>query len=395
MSKVYSLLSELKAASYAPAKAELAEITAFANSNGNASALYPWDLPYWAKRLEEERYAYTEEELRPYFPLEQVLSGLFALVQDLFAIRVEAADGQAPVWHPQVRYFKIFDQNNEHIASFFLDPYSRPEDKRGGAWMNDCVPRTVQNARLVHVPVAYLICNSSRPVNDKPCLMTFSEIRTLFHEFGHGLQHMLTQVNYLDVAGINGVEWDAVELPSQFMENWCYERDTLRRISCHIETKEVLPDAFIDKLNRAKNYRAAQMMLRQLQFALVDLALHHDFDPHGTQTVFDLQREIAKETSVIAPIDEDYFLCSFSHIFAGGYAAGYYSYKWAEVLSADAFEAFLEVGLENKSRICEVGRKFRDTVLALGGSRPAKEVFELFRGRPSSSTALLKHSGLA
>ncbi len=391
---VYKLLEDLKTASFSPAKKELEEIEAFARKGNFVGTMMPWDLPYWAKRLEEDRYSYTEEELRPYFPIEQVLTGLFGLVKEIFAIEVVACDGEVPVWHPDVRYFKIYDDKRSHLASFFLDPYSRPEDKRGGAWMNECVPRTVVDGKLVHVPVAYLVCNSGSPVDGKPCLMTFSEVETLFHEFGHGLQHMLTEVDVLDVAGISGIEWDAVELPSQFMENWCYHEPTLRTLSGHYQTKAPLPESFITKVKAAKNYRAAQLMLRQLQFALIDMRLHHDFPESEDQTPFALAREIAKETSVIAPIPEDFFLCSFSHIFSGGYAAGYYSYKWAEVLSADAFEAFVEVGLANQAKLRDVGRKFRSSVLALGGSKPAKEVFEIFRGRLAKPDALLRHSGL-
>jgi len=264
--------------------------------------------------------------------------------------------------------------------------------------MDQCVGRSrllAPAGAAVRLPVAYLICNQTPPVGGKPSLMTFSEVKTLFHEFGHGLQHMLTTVDYGMAAGISNVEWDAVELPSQFMENWCYHRETLRGLSEHVETGEPLPQELFEKILAARNYRAGSLMLRQLYFACMDLALHHRFDPNGNRSIFDVQHQVAASTTVLPPLPEDRFLCSFGHIFAGGYGAGYYSYKWAEVLSADAFAAFEEAGLDNDDALAEVGRRYRETVLALGGSRHPMEVFKAFRGREPTTAALLRHSGLA
>jgi oligopeptidase A len=288
-----------------------------------------------------------------------------------------------------VRYFRIRDESGADIAAFFLDPYSRPSEKRGGAWMDECVGRAP--GRL---PVAYLVCNQVPPVAGKPSLMTFAEVETLFHEFGHGLQHMLTRVDHPLAAGIRNVEWDAVELPSQFMENWCYHRETLRRLSGHFETGAPLPDDLFDKIRSARTYRSGSDMLRQIYFALTDLALHHGYDPDGGETPNDVQRRIASRTTTLPPLPEDRSLCSFTHIFAGGYAAGYYSYKWAEVLSADAFAAFEEAGLDDEPAVARTGRRYRDTVLALGGSLHPLEVFRAFRGREPTTDALLRHAGL-
>ena len=393
-SAVQKMFDELLGAALETGKKELAEITQLANKSGLEGELKHWDVAFWAERLREERYAFTDEELRPYFSLERVLDGLYSLCERLFGITVKPADGKAPVWHEDVRYFEVFNEAGEQIAAFYLDPYSRPENKRGGAWMDDCVARDVSSSEK-RLPVAHLICNGTPPVGDTPSLMTFREVETLFHEFGHGLQHMLTTVDLRDASGINGVEWDAVELPSQFMENWCYHRPTLLGMAIHYETGEVLPDDLFQKICKARNYRAASGMLRQLQFGMTDMALHSRFDPNGKQSVFDIHAEIAQKTSPMPPLPENKFLCAFSHIFAGGYAAGYYSYKWAEVLSADAFAAFEDAGLDDESAVAQTGRKFRDTVLAEGGSRHPMEIYRDFRGREPSTEALLRHNGLA
>jgi oligopeptidase A len=390
---VQTMSERLRSAAFDVAKAELADVTQFANANGHDGPLCHWDIAFWAERLREERYAFTDEELRPYFSLDRVLAGLFDLCHRLFGITIKSADGKAPVWHKDVRYFEVRNEAGQGIAAFYLDPYSRPKNKRGGAWMNDCICRTV-SGNHTRLPVAHLICNSTPPTGDIPSLMTFREVETLFHEFGHGLQHMLTTVNERDASGINGVEWDAVELPSQFMENWCYHRPTLMNMAIHYETGETLPDALYKKLCAARHYRAASQLLRQLQFGLTDLALHSAFDPNGTETAFDVERRIAERTSVLAPLPENRFLCSFQHIFAGGYAAGYYSYKWAEVLSADAFAAFEEAGLDDEQAVTKIGRRFRDTVLSLGGSRHPMEVFRDFRDRDPDPDALLRQCGL-
>ncbi|UJB70469.1 M3 family metallopeptidase [Acaryochloris sp. 'Moss Beach'] len=399
VSAVETLQEQLRQASFDQATAELETLKTFAKEQGSEedSDLKHWDVSFWAERQREAKFDITDEQLRPYFPLPQVLDGLFNLVNRLFGVTVTAADGQAPVWQEDVRYFQVANEQGEPIAHFYLDPYSRPAEKRGGAWMDECLGRakfhrgdTVQT----RLPVAYLICNQTPPVDGKPSLMTFREVETLFHEFGHGLQHMLTQVDYAGAAGISNVEWDAVELPSQFMENWCYDRQTLMGMAKHYETGESLPEEYYQKLLAARTYMSGSTMLRQLHFGMVDMELHHNYEPGGSEKVKQVRDRIAKTTTILPPLPEDSFLCSFGHIFAGGYSAGYYSYKWAEVLSADAFSAFEEAGLENDAAIRETGRRFRDTVLALGGSQHPMEVFKSFRGREPSTEALLRHSGL-
>ncbi|MEB3343493.1 M3 family metallopeptidase [Okeania sp.] len=396
---VEKLLEELRSVSYDAAYKDLEDLKAYAASKNapEANDLKHWDTSFWSERLREAKFSFTAEELRPYFPLPQVLDGLFALVKRIFGINITVADGTAPVWHEDVRYFQVSDETNTPIAYFYLDPYSRPSEKRGGAWMNECVTRTkiVENGETtLRLPVAYLQCNQTPPINDRPSLMTFSEVETLFHEFGHGLQHMLTKVDYAGAAGINNIEWDAVELPSQFMENWCYDRSTLFGMAKHYETGETLPEHYYQKLLAARNYMSGSAMLRQLHFALVDIELHHRYQPGGKETVVDVRKRIAETTTVLQPLPEDSFLCVFGHIFSGSYAAGYYSYKWAEVLSADAFAAFEEAGLENEEAIATCGKRFRDTVLALGGSLHPIEVFQTFRGREPNTEPLLRHSGL-
>lgn len=396
---VEALLEELRQASYHAAVQDLEQLKAFAASKQapEADNLQHWDTSFWAERQREEKFAFTAEELRPYFPLPQVLDGLFALVNRLFNITVTPADGQAPVWHEEVRYFQITDDNGTPLAYFYLDPYSRPAEKRGGAWMDTCINRrkiAENGLTAVRLPVAYLVCNQSPPVDGNPSLMTFDEVETLFHEFGHGLHHMLTKVDYTAAAGINNVEWDAVELPSQFMENWCYERPTLFGMARHYQTGEPLPEHYYQKLLAARNYMSGSAMLRQIHFSQVDLELHCRYRPGGDETAADVRHRLAKTTTVLPPLPEDAFLCAFGHIFAGGYAAGYYSYKWAEVLSADAFAAFEEVGLENEAAIQATGKRYRDTVLALGGSHHPMKVFVSFRGRQPSTVSLLKHTGL-
>ncbi len=395
VASVEQLLGELRAASHDTAVAELNELADFARSHGSEDELAHWDVAYWAERMREQLYELSDEELRPYFPLPSVLEGLFALAARLFDIRIEAADGEVQVWHPDVRYFRVTTPEGEPVAAFYLDPYSRPAEKRGGAWMDECVGRSNSKGATPRLPVAYVICNQSAPVGDNPSLMTFSELRTIFHEFGHALQHMLTRVDHSLASGIRGVEWDAVELPSQFMENWCYHKETLLGLSRHVDSGEALPDELFDRIVKARNFRSASAMLRQIYFATLDLELHHRWGIEAGESVLELQRRVAADNTVLAPLAEDRFLCSFGHIFAGGYAAGYYSYKWAEVLSADAFAAFEDAGLDDTGVIAATGKRFRDTVLALGGSRPPMEVFEAFRGREPSSEALLRHSGLA
>ncbi len=416
---VEALMEELRLASYDAAVRELADIKAFAQDSletsldsSSPSKIPPdikppdikqWDLPFWSERMREREFDLSDEALRPYFPLPRVLEGLFGLAERLFGIRISAADNQAPIWHPDVRYFQVADADQgEVIAHFYLDPFSRPAEKRGGAWMDECIVRAGVGSgagsgaagQSVRLPVAYLICNQSPPIDDKPSLMTFGEVETLFHEFGHGLQHMLTRVDYPGAAGINNVEWDAVELPSQFMENWCYERETLFGMARHYETGEPLPEADYQKLLAARHFMTGNAILRQVNFGWVDMALHSQYQPGGEESVGEVRDRIAQKTVILEPLREDASLCSFGHIFSGGYAAGYYSYFWAEVLSADAFAAFEEAGLEDKANIAAIGRRFRDTVLALGGSRHPMAVFKAFRGREPSTQALLRHRGL-
>jgi len=398
VAEVEQLLEELRAAAYPVATAELDALRAIASRHGapEAGDLKPWDVAYWAEKLRQESFELDGEALRPWFPLEQVLQGLFGLCQRLFDIRIVATEaGDAPSWHPDVRYFRVLDgASGNPLAAFYLDPYSRPGSKRGGAWMDECLGRGVSPSGQAVLPVAYLICNQSPPVGQTPSLMTFDEVETLFHEFGHGLQHMLTTVDRPQAAGINNVEWDAVELPSQFMENWCYDRATLMGMARHWQTGEPLPEADYQKLLAARTFMGGSATLRQVHFALTDLRLHSVWTADCGQSPEQLRRELARTTTVLEPIAEDAFLCAFSHIFAGGYAAGYYSYKWAEVLSADAFSAFEEVGLDVEDEVVATGRRFRDTVLSLGGSRAPAEIFEAFRGRQPSSEALIRHSGL-
>lgn len=396
---VEALLEELRVVSYDAAVQDFEDLKEFAAAKNapEAQDLKHWDLSFWAERQREEKFAFTAEELRPYFPLPQVLDGLFGLVQRIFGITITPADGQAPVWHEDVRYFQVSDETGNAIAYFYLDPYSRPAEKRGGAWMDECINRAKlieKGTASVRLPVAYLQCNQTPPVDEKPSLMTFGEVETLFHEFGHGLQHMLTIVDYPGAAGINNIEWDAVELPSQFMENWCYDRATLFGMAKHYKTGEALPEHYFQKLKDARTYMSGTAMLRQLNFSLLDLELHHRYQPGGEETVIDVRNRLAEKTTILQPLSEDAFLCAFNHIFAGGYAAGYYSYKWAEVLSADAFAAFEEAGLEDEKAVEKIGKTFRETVLALGGSLHPMEVFKAFRGREPSTQPLLIHSGL-
>jgi len=401
---VEALLKGLHDASKPAAVRELAELTAFAREHGSTDELALWDIGYWARRLREARFTYSDEDLRPYFPLPRVLDGLFGLVHRLFGVTIRARP-EVTGWHPDVTFYDVVDERAVTIAGFFLDPYSRPADKRGGAWMNECRGRTRRLPASdtapggVRTPIAYLVCNQTPPVagssGTTPSLMTWNEVSTLFHELGHGLQHMLTEVELGPVAGINGVEWDAVELPSQFMENWLRHRPTLASFARHWQTGEAIPATLVDRVLAATTFRAGSGFLRQLYFARLDLALHHDYDPRGSRTIWDLQRVVAADNTVVAPLDEDRFLCAFGHLFAGGYAAGYYSYKWAEVLSADAFAAFEEAGLDDEAQVSAVGRRFRATILALGGSVPPMDVYQSFRGRAPNTDALLRHNGLA
>ncbi|CAN7037555.1 unnamed protein product [Brassica rapa subsp. trilocularis] len=398
--KADELLEKLRSASWAPAVQDIEDLKSFAKNQGAAEAdsLTHWDVTFWSERLRESKYDINEEELRPYFSLPKVMDGLFRLAKTLFGIDVVPADGVAPVWNSDVRFYCVKDSSGTPTAYFYFDPYSRPSEKRGGAWMDEVFSRSrvmAQKGSSVRLPVAQMVCNQTPPVGDKPSLMTFREVETVFHEFGHALQHMLTKEDEGLVAGIRNIEWDAVELPSQFMENWCYHRDTLMSIAKHYQTGETLPEDVYKKLLAARTFRAGSLSLRQLKFATVDLELHTKYVPGGTESIYDVDQRVSIKTQVIPPLPEDRFLCSFSHIFAGGYAAGYYSYKWAEVLSADAFSAFEDAGLDDIKAVKETGQRFRNTILALGGGKaPLQQVFVAFRGREPSPEPLLRHNGL-
>jgi len=389
---VMEMIQFLFEKSRAPAGRELEEVKQFAQDNGHKGELTLWDLPYWSEKQKQALFSFTEEELRPYFPLESVLSGLFEVTERAFNVNIVAADGEVPVWDEAVRFFHLEDKvTGKRLASFFLDPYVRTGEKRGGAWMSPAIGRS---RVLDHKPVAYLVCNGSPPVGGKPSLMTFSDVETLFHEFGHGLQHMCTTVEHAPAAGISNVEWDAVEIPSQFMENFCYDRATLMAFAKHYETNESLPDDLFDKLVSARYHHAALMMLRQLQFASIDMKLHSkEFDASKDDPIA-LQKSIMEQMAVLKPLPEDRFLCAFEHIMAGGYAAGYYSYKYSEIMAADAFGAFEEAGLDNPAALAATGKRFRDTILSLGGGTHPAEVFRAFRGRDPTPDALLRHAGL-
>ncbi len=391
---IESLLRAIQNAATDPALNDLIELGELARTHDQPEDIQPWDVMYWAERLKEQRFGLRDELVRPYFPLPAILRGLFELIGNLFDVDIEI-QADVPVWHQDVSYYRVKNREGAEIAGFYLDPYARPEEKRGGAWMDELCGRSTVCAPRCHpvrLPVAYVNCNQRPALGDAPSLMSFQEVTTLFHEFGHALQHMLTTVDHGFVAGISNVEWDAVELASQFMENWCYHLNTLSGLARHYQTGEPMDESLLDKLLEARTFRAGSNALRQVCFALTDLALHTT-DPDNLDPTETAQR-IAREILPLPPLPEDRFLCSFSHIFAGGYAAGYYSYKWAEVLSADAFSAFEEAGLENPARRRDMGLRFRNTVLALGGSRHPMDIFRLFRGREPDPHALLRQEGL-
>lgn len=371
---------------------EYEELGKLAKKSGQEEQFMQWDISFWSERLKEKRFQFTDDELRPYFPMPSVLEGMFGLVEYLFGIKINESGDEFNGWHEDVQFFDVHE-DGEKIASFYLDAYSRPGDKRGGAWMDNCLNRRIVDGKL-RLPVVYLNANGTPPVGNRPSLLSFGEVLTLFHEFGHGLQGMLTTVDYADVSGINGVEWDAVETVSQFMENWCYHEPILRSISGHWKTGDPLPDDLVGKLLDAKVYMAGSAMVRQLEFGMTDIELHSTYDPEGAIHPFQVHRKIAERTQVLDPLKDDHFLCTFVHIFAGGYAAGYYSYKWAEVLSADLYSAFESAGLENQTAIKDLGMKVRDSFLALGGGVEPMKLFKDFMGREPSTEALLRHNKL-
>ena len=368
------------------AQKDLAELRAFSAEKFGATELEAWDIGYYAEKLREARYGFSDEEVKQYFPESTVLPGMFKLVETIYGLKIH--ETQAPTWHADVGFFSITDHSGQLVGQFYLDLYAR-KNKRGGAWMDDAITRR-RMQESIQTPVAYLTCNFAAPVGGKPALFTHDEVITLFHEFGHGLHHLLTKIEDLGVSGINGVEWDAVELPSQFMENFCWEWDVVRHMARHVDTGESLPRELFDKMLLAKNFQSGLQTMRQIEFALFDMRLHDDFDPRGERSAMQLLEEVRTQVAVIRPPAFNRFPNNFSHIFAGGYAAGYYSYKWAEVLSADAYSLFEENGVLSP----EVGHRFWSEILGQGGSRPALESFVAFRGREPTLDALLRHSGM-
>ena len=384
--QVVEFMRELAQRARPFAEKDLAELREFARTELGISDLQSWDVGYASEKLREQRYAFSEQEVKQYFPENAVLPGMFKLVETLYGLQIKPAS--APVWHDDVRFFDIRNQQNQLVGQFYLDLYAR-NSKRGGAWMDDVITRR-RLEKGIQTPVAYLNCNFSPPVGGKPALFTHDEVITLFHEFGHGLHHLLTEVEDLGVSGINGVEWDAVELPSQFMENFCWEWDVVHGMTRNSETGETLPRKLFDKMLAAKNFQSGLQTLRQIEFSLFDMLMHSNFEAGGGKSILQLLDDVRAEVAVLIPPAFQRFPHSFSHIFSGGYAAGYYSYKWAEVLSADAYSMFEENGVLNP----DVGARFRSEILAMGGSRGAMQSFAAFRGREPSLDALLRHNGL-
>lgn len=384
--QVLDFLEDLAQRAKPQAQQEFAELSAYARDELGLDTLQPWDVAYASEKLRVARHDLSQEQLRPYFPAPHVVNGLFQVIERLYNVQV-AEDASVASYHDDVRFFRITEQGKP-IAGFYLDLYAR-EGKRGGAWMADCRVRR-QTEHGLQLPVAFLTCNFTAPVGGKPALLTHDEVTTLFHEFGHGLHHMLTKQDIADVSGINGVAWDAVELPSQFMENYCWEKEGLALLSRHVDTGEPLPDALFERLQAAKNFQSAMGMLRQIEFSLFDMRLHHELEAPSAADVQRLLDDVRRHTSVVPVVPFNRFQNSFSHIFAGGYAAGYYSYKWAEVLSADAWSAFEEAGIFDPA----TGQRFKEEILEQGGARDAAELFVAFRGREPSVAPLLRHSGI-
>ncbi|WP_241580700.1 oligopeptidase A [Rosenbergiella nectarea] len=386
--QVIGFLNDLADRAQPQGQRELTQLREFAQQHYGVSDLQPWDITWYAEKQKQHLYTISDEQLRPYFPEQRALSGLFEVIRRVYGLRA-AERHDVEVWHPEVRFFDLFDGDDQLVGSFYLDLYAR-EHKRGGAWMDDCVGRMKKADGSLQKPVAYLTCNFNRPVGDKPALFTHDEVVTLFHEFGHGLHHMLTQIDTAGVSGINGVPWDAVELPSQFMENWCWEPEALAFISGHYETGEPLPQALLEKMLAAKNYNAAMFILRQLEFGLFDFRLHAEYQPEKGARVLDILQDVKKKVAVMPSPSWGRFPHAFSHIFAGGYAAGYYSYLWADVLAADAWSRFEEEGIFNR----ETGQSFLDNVLSRGGSEAPMALFKRFRGREPQIDAMLKQYGI-
>ncbi|HBH6894132.1 MULTISPECIES: oligopeptidase A [Serratia] len=386
--QVIGFLSDLAKRARPQAEQELAQLRAFAKQHYDVDELEAWDITYYGEKQKQHLFSISDEQLRPYFPEQRVVEGLFEVVKRIYGITAKERK-DVETWHPDVRFFDLFDANGELRGSFYLDLYAR-ENKRGGAWMDDCVGSLRKADGTLQKPVAYLTCNFNRPLGDQPALFTHNEVTTLFHEFGHGLHHMLTQIDTAGVSGINGVPWDAVELPSQFMENWCWEPEALAFVSGHYQSGEPLPKAMLDKLLAAKNYQAALFILRQLEFGLFDFRMHFEYSPEKGAQILPTLAEVKKMVAVVPSPSWGRFPHAFSHIFAGGYAAGYYSYLWAEVLSADAYSRFEEEGIFN----AETGKSFLDNILSRGGSEEPMALFKRFRGREPQLDAMLRHYGI-
>lgn len=386
--QVLGFLNDLAAKAKPQGEREVQELKAFVKEEFDIDELDLWDVTYYSEKLKQKLYQISDEELRPYFPESKAVSGLFEVLNRLFGMTVVEREG-VDVWHESVRFFDIFDSTNTLRGSFYLDLYAR-EHKRGGAWMDECRVRRITENGELQTPVAYLTCNFSKPVGGKPALFTHDEVVTLFHEFGHGIHHMLTQIDVASVSGINGVPWDAVELPSQFLENWCYEEEALAFISGHYETGEPLPKEMLDKMLAAKNFQSAMFILRQLEFGMFDFTLHTNYDPDLGAKVLETLAEVKAKVAVLPSVEWNRFSHSFGHIFAGGYGAGYYSYLWAEVLSADAFSRFEDEGIFNT----ETGQSFLNNILEMGGSEEPMELFKRFRGREPQVDAMLRHAGI-
>ncbi|MBO7913921.1 oligopeptidase A [Vibrio splendidus] len=386
--QVLGFLNDLAVKAKPQGEREVEELRQFAKKEFGVSELNLWDIAYYSEKQKQNLFEISDEELRPYFPESNAVSGLFEVLNRVFGMSVTEREG-VDTWHDSVRFFDIFDATGTLRGSFYLDLYAR-EHKRGGAWMDDCRGRRITQSGELQTPVAYLTCNFNRPVGDKPALFTHDEVVTLFHEFGHGIHHMLTQVDAGAVSGINGVPWDAVELPSQFLENWCWEEEALSFISGHFETGEALPKEMLEKMLAAKNFQSAMFILRQLELGLFDFTLHTEYDPEVGARVLETLADVKSKVSVLPSLDWNRFSHSFGHIFAGGYSAGYYSYLWAEVLSADAFSAFEEEGIFNT----ETGNRFLNNILEMGGSEEPMELFKRFRGREPQIDAMLRHAGI-
>ena len=385
--QVLAFLRELAAKAKPFAAKDIAELRAFAKDELGLNDFQPWDAAYVSEKLLQARYAFSEQEVKQYFTEPKVLGGLFTVIESLFNVQVKP--DSAPVWHEDVKFFRLETPAGQLVGQFYLDLYAR-ETKRGGAWMDEARSRR-RTTNGIQKPIAYLNCNFARPVGGKPATFTHDEVITLFHETGHGLHHLLTRGEELGVSGIHGVEWDAVELPSQFMENYCWEWDVLQGMTAHVDSGATLPRELFDKMLAAKNFQSGMMAVRQIEFSLFDMLLHSEFEPNSGLTVMDLLNQVRQEVAVLFPPEWHRFPNSFSHIFGGGYGAGYFSYKWAEVLSADAYAAFEEAGNPFDAT---VGKRFLDEILSVGGSRPAIESFKAFRGREPSVDALLRHSGM-